>query len=113
MNFMLHATIAANHSPERSLEMKTIPVNQSDLALCEIKSERAEKMSRDECQVLMNWCGWQTESLWDGLSLQEILNVYRISAKWLIWEAWFEDEPSAAIEGWNQAVNPEHAITPQ
>lgn len=90
--------------------MKTIKVDQMVLKLIPVKSEKAENLNREETQILMNWCDNQLESLWDELSLQEILNIYRVSGKWVNWECWFEEEPELAIKGLNSAVKREHCI---
>lgn len=75
-----------------------------------IKSEKAENLTREETSVLMSWCDLQWESLWNELGLQEILNVYRVSGKWVNWECWFSEEPELAIKGWNSAVKCEHHL---
>lgn len=56
---------------------KTIAVPANILAHCFVKSERATDLSREEIMSLMSWCDCQHEDLWTGMSLQEILNVYR------------------------------------
>lgn len=90
--------------------MKTIKVDSKVLELMTIKSEKAENLTREETPFLMSWCDQQRESLWDELSLQEILNIYRVSGKWVDWECWFSDEPELAINGWNSAVKREHQM---
>lgn len=90
--------------------MKTIDVTDREIALCAVKSRAAADLTRDEINELTYWCDCQTESLWDGLTLQEIINVYRVSAKWTTWEDWSEEEPEAALRGWNRAVNAENKM---
>lgn len=82
----------------------SVDVSDRALALCGIKSRYAQDMTREEAQALMNWCDWQDESLWEDMSLQEILNVYRASAEYVSWQAWCEESPRAAREAWNNAV---------
>jgi hypothetical protein len=84
--------------------MKTIAVADKVLALCAVKAADAGDLTREEVKALDYWCDCQTEAIWDGLGLQEILNVYRVSAEWTGWEDWSEEEPAAAIRGWNRAV---------
>jgi hypothetical protein len=75
-----------------------------DGTLCAIAAERATDLTREETAILMGWCDLQTESLWDGMSLQSILNVYRASAEWVTWEGWREEEFDAAGLAWDAAV---------
>lgn len=69
-----------------------------------IKSKVVGGLTLDDMRVLLNWCGWQDESLWDGMSLQEILNVYHVSNKWDTWELWAQAEGDIAREAWNAVV---------
>jgi hypothetical protein len=84
--------------------MKTIKVKPKVLALCAVKAERASDLTREETESLMRWCDCQQESLWDGMSLQEILNVYRVSAEWDRFEDWTEADWKSAYLAWNSAV---------
>lgn len=84
--------------------MKTIKVTPKALALIDVKSERASDLTREENASLMRWCDCQQESLWDGMSLQEILNVYRVSAEWDTFEGWAEEDWKSAYHAWNSAV---------
>jgi len=84
--------------------IKSICVKPKALALCFVKARLAADLTREETQSLMHWCDSQTEALWDNMSLQEILNVYRISAESVTWEMWAEDEPENARVAWNRAV---------
>jgi hypothetical protein len=88
----------------------SVTVSIGTLALCEIKSRYAHQMTRDEMQALSNWCDWQDESLWDDMELQEILNVYRVSAKYVTWQGWVEESPRAAKRAWNQAIYNNHNL---
>lgn len=83
---------------------KTIPVPPKVLALCFVKAERAEALTRDEVVSLMAWCDCQREDLWSDMSLQEILNVYRATAEYETFEAWAEEDRKAAHAAWNSAV---------
>lgn len=84
--------------------MKTVEVSDKDLALCGIKSKLASDLNIEEVQALINWCNWQDSDLWVDMSLQEILNVYRASAKWVDWQYWAEEDREAAHKAWNEAV---------
>jgi len=64
----------------------------------------AALLSRDEVQRLMGWCDRQRESLWDGMTLQDILNVWHISCQWDNFESWSEDEGDVARLCWNAVV---------
>lgn len=83
---------------------KSIEVAPAVLALCSVKAILASDLTRQEAADLMHWCDWQTESLWDNMSLQEILNVYRVSAEWDTWECWSQEDRKAAHAAWNRAV---------
>jgi hypothetical protein len=89
---------------------KTVPVKPQVLALCGVKASSADKLTREEIGYLMNWCDHQTEALWDGMSLQEILNVYRASAEWENFEAWTEARGNEARRAWNAVVRPKNRL---
>jgi hypothetical protein len=72
--------------------------------MASIKTKRAGNLTRDETTTLMAWCDCQTESLWDGMSLQEILNVYHATSEWTSFEAWAEEDWRAAYKAWNRAI---------
>lgn len=84
--------------------MKTVKVEPRFLALCNVKAERAADLTRDEVGSLMSWCDCQREDLWDSMSLQEILNVYRATAEYDTFEGWAEEDWPAAYKAWNAAV---------
>lgn len=75
-----------------------------------VMSAKASDLVRDEIQTLMNWCDWQREDLWDGMSLQEILNVYRVSGAWVSFEAWAEEEGDVARFAWNRVTHPHNHL---
>lgn len=83
---------------------KSVEGNPAHLARCSVKSRYVFDLTRDEVRDLMGWCDCQTESLWDGMKLQEILNVYRVSAEWQTWEDWADEDRPAAHRAWNRAV---------
>lgn len=83
---------------------KTVDVAPQVLTLCGIKARLADLMTREETQMLMRWCDCQTESLWDYMPLQSILNVYRVSAEWQTWEDWRFEDFDAAGRAWNRVV---------
>jgi hypothetical protein len=77
--------------------------------MAEVKSKLASDLDRDETAVLMGWCDCQAEDLWSGMKLQDILNVYHVSAEWMTWESWAQDEGDVARVAWNNVVSdPEH-----
>lgn len=82
----------------------TIDVPITQKVFLHIKTDRASNLTREDVQRLMNWCDHQTEALWDDMTLQEILNVYRVSAAYDNWEGWLQDDRAAAIEAWNKAI---------
>ena len=51
-----------------------------------IKTRRAERLTIDDMWLLVNYAGWQTESLWDDRPVQSILEMYHAAA-----DADFED----------------------
>jgi hypothetical protein len=87
-------TVAKLHNPE----------------LCGVKARYAEDLTREETATLMNWCDWQNESLWDGMNLQEILNVYRVSSIWEDFQSWTEEEGDKARRAWNRVVRPQNHL---
>jgi polyphosphate kinase len=83
---------------------KTVKVPTEISRFCKIKAEKAEDLTVEDIRVLTNWCDWQTASLWDGMSLQEILNVYRATAEYDTFEGWADEDWKAAYKAWNKAV---------
>ena len=90
--------------------LNTVKVKPEVIALCSVKAERAEDLTSEEVKNLIHWCDWQTESLWDGMNLQEILNVYRVSAEWEDFESWTQEEGDIARKAWNSVVRPENRL---
>lgn len=82
----------------------SVEVAPKVLELCGIKSRYAEDLDLEELRALVNWCNGQDESLWDGMTVQEILNVYRVSAEWVDWQAWAQERPLVARAAWNRVV---------
>jgi hypothetical protein len=72
--------------------MKMIEVSDKALEHCAVKAVHVMDMTMDEIEMLNNWCNCQSTDLWEGLTLQEILNVYRASAEWDTWEGWAEED---------------------
>ncbi len=84
--------------------MKTIKVSRKVLELCFVKAEHASDLDREQTANLMAWCDCQSEDLWTDMTLQEILNVYRVSAEWNTFEDWADADRETAHEAWNSAV---------
>jgi hypothetical protein len=101
-----------NHPNRRNTRdrVKSVFVAPHILNLCFVKAARADELTRDEVAGLMRWCDCQREDLWDGMSLQEILNVYRRSAEFETWESWEQEEPGAARDAWNEVVKLENQL---
>jgi len=91
-------------NPVNTATVKTVDASERHMELCNIKARMATELTREETQDLMSWCDCQTEDLWDGMTLQEILNVYRVSAEFVTWEDWASDDRKAAHKAWNSAV---------
>jgi hypothetical protein len=85
-------------------DIKTIPVSDEILKHCGVKHALASDLTFEEIDRILHWCKWQSYDLWEDMSLQEILNVYRISAEWDTWQVWAEHEPVEAFAAWNSAV---------
>lgn len=83
---------------------KTIKVTPGVLRLCFVKAVRAEALTRDEVVFLISWCDCQRKDLWENMTLQEILNVYRATAEYNTFEAWAKEDRRAAHAAWNRAV---------
>lgn len=86
------------------MSIKTIIVKPEFMNLCFVKSSLASHLTREETASLMAWCDCQNESLWESMSLQEILNVYRATAEYETFESWAQDDWREAYEAWNSAV---------
>lgn len=83
---------------------KSISVAEGVLALCSVKARIAGKLTLDEAADLATWCNCQRADLWEDMTLQECLNVHRVSAEWETWESWAEEDWRAAYAAWNRAV---------
>lgn len=70
----------------------------------------AENLYFEEISLLIEWTEHQDSRLFDGLTLQELLNLYRVSAEHGDIDAWFEEDPEAAVIGYNSAVNPDNVM---
>lgn len=66
--------------------------------------KNAAKLSLEDVARLVNWCSWQSSDLWEGMTLQDILNVYHASRDWDTFEGWTEEEGDVARIAWNKAV---------
>lgn len=71
---------------------------------CAVKAAYATDLNLEEIEALAYWCNCQSSDLWDDMSLQEILNVYRATAEWDTFEAWANEDWEAAYAAWNAAV---------
>lgn len=95
------------------VRIKTVEPTAEGKRWCNLPA-LATEMTREEIVVLMGWCDWQEEDLWNDMSLQEILNVYRVSAEWENWESWAQEDWKAAYRAWNHAViNPGNKMRPR
>lgn len=88
----------------RVVTTKIVVVEPKVIELCAVKAAFATDLTFEEIEALVNWCNCQQSDLWDGMSLQEILNVYRATAEWYTFEAWAEEDWEAAYAAWNAAV---------
>jgi len=68
----------------------------------------ASRLNREQAATLMGWCDCQSESLWDGMTLQEILHVYHVSIEHLTFEDWAEECGDVARHAWNAVTKPEN-----
>lgn len=69
-----------------------------------VKKSDASKLTLDEIEHIVHWCGFQDGNLWEGMTLQEILNVYRISGEFDSFECMAEQEGDGARRKWNNVV---------
>ena len=83
---------------------KGVQVSDKVLKHCAVKAMYADQLKLEECEALVNWCNCQSSDLWEDMSLQEILNVYRATAEWDTFEAWASADWEAAYAAWNAAV---------
>lgn len=94
--------------------LRYVEVPEKTLENCSIKVKFASELTLDDIRNLVFWCDCQNDILWDGMSLQEILNVYRVSAEWDTWECWSDADWEVACEAWNSAViDPGNMLTPR
>jgi len=89
---------------------KTVKVEPRHLELCAVKAETVQDLSFDEFDALKNWCDFQIYGLWADLTVQEVLNVYRVSAEYISFEDWLQEEPEAAIKAYNSVVQPSNRL---
>ena len=84
-------------------QLKTVEL-VNDKHYVEVRAASVMDMTLDEACQLRYWAQWQNSKLWENMSLQEILNVYRVSSHWATWENWYNEEPNMAKMAWNEAV---------
>lgn len=75
-----------------------------------VRAVRAGDLGRDDIAILTNWCNHQREALWQGMNLQEILNVYRLSAEYDNFEQFIEDVGNVARREWNRGVRQQNKL---
>lgn len=93
---------------------KGVQVSDKVLEHCAVKAMYADQLNLEDIKALVYWCNSQTSDLWDGMSLQEILNVYRATAEWYSFEVWAQEDWEAACAAWNAAVIDEgNQMTPR
>lgn len=93
---------------------KGVQVHNKVLERCVVKAMYADQLKIEECEALVNWCNSQSSDLWEDMSLQEILNVYRATAEWYNFETWANEDWEAAYAAWNAAVIDEgNQMTPR
>ncbi len=95
--------LSVNPANEKN-RYRTVAIDAAKLEYIPIKVEDCRDLTRADAALLTRWCDCQAEWLWDGLTLQEILNVYRVSAEWDTWVDWTEEDREAAHAAWNRAV---------
>lgn len=84
-----------------------VAVSKRVIDLCRVKAKLANKLTIDEVRGLVNWCDNQIGLLTDDLNLQQILNLYRLSAEWDTWEAWHNEDTHAAHAAYSKVkANP-------
>lgn len=95
-------------------KIKAISVPAKIIERCAVQSAYATDLTFEELQALVNWCNCQSSDLWEDMSLQEILNVYRATSEWCTFEAWAAEDWKAAYAAWNAAVIDEgNQMTPR
>lgn len=94
----------------RREELDAVPVPDKLLKTLSVKAVYAADLTVEEMINLASWCEGQSSDLWDGLSLQEVLNVYRVSAEWINFELWTQDEGDIARRAWNRVVRPDNHL---
>jgi predicted nucleotidyltransferase len=103
--------LVAGATGEILRQSKTIEVSDKVLEQCAVKAVHVMDMTMEEVGNLSAWCDCQASDLWEGMSVQEILNVYRVSAEWILWESWALEDRDAAYDAWDGAViDPGHKM---
>lgn len=93
---------------------KGVQVLDKVLKHCAVKAMYADQLKFEEIEALVIWCNSQSSDLWEDMSLQEILNVYRVTAEWFNFETWAAEDWEAAYAAWNAAVIDEgNQMTPR
>ena len=57
----------------------------------------------DELRDAASWCGFERESVWDSMTAEQILTVYRLSADWISLSGWAEEDPTSFREAFRGA----------
>lgn len=66
--------------------------------MSEITVKQAGDMKDDDARTLLNWRDWTDEGLVGELTMQQLLDLYHASAKYVSLEAWLEEERGASAK---------------
>lgn len=70
----------------------------------------AALLNREQVSDLMGWCDFQDESLWDGMTMQEILNIWHVSIEYDSFEGWAQERGDEARKQWNRVTYPNNHL---
>lgn len=85
--------------------MKFIELTKQQEEYLDFTTKDASELLFQDIVLLLDWCSMQDDNMFIDLSLQELLNLYRISHNWEDFDMWFNEEPKAALNAYNAAVD--------
>ena len=93
--------------------MNFIELTEKQTANLDFEIKDASELLYQEIAIIFEWAEEQDSDFFVDLSLQEVLNVYRVSADYEDFEEFLEMNSEKAVEAYNSAVAEDNRIVVQ
>lgn len=90
--------------------MNFIELTEQQTANLDFDIKDASELLFQEIAILFEWAEEQDSEFFIDLSLQEVLNVYRVSADYEDFEEFLDLNPEKAVVAYNSAVNEDNQM---